>query len=66
MTTSASTPKIGLASRLVNAILAIAPIFNMAKQGVADLWYESLKMQFSKPRLKPTSGYVQNVHSYLD
>ncbi len=32
VTTSTSSPKIGLASRLVNGILAIAPLFNIAKQ----------------------------------
>ncbi|MFN5748869.1 MAG: hypothetical protein ACK47L_10385 [Pseudanabaena sp.] len=29
---SAPSPKIGLASRLVNGILAISPLFNIAKQ----------------------------------
>ena len=32
VSTSTSSPQIGLASRLVNGILAIAPLFNIAKQ----------------------------------
>jgi hypothetical protein len=34
--------------------------------GVADLRYESFYLQFLKPRLKLTFGYMQNWHSYLD
>jgi hypothetical protein len=33
--------------------------------GVADLRYESSFMEFLKPRLKLTFGYVQIWHSYL-
>jgi ubiquinone/menaquinone biosynthesis C-methylase UbiE len=39
-TTSATTPKIGLASRLVNGILAIAPLFNIAKQRARNMMIE--------------------------
>ena len=35
--TSNSSPKIGLASRLVNGILAIAPLFNIAKQRARNM-----------------------------
>ena len=37
---SAPSPKIGLASRLVNSILAIAPIFNIAKQRARKMMIE--------------------------
>jgi ubiquinone/menaquinone biosynthesis C-methylase UbiE len=39
-TTSATAPKIGLASRLVNGILAIAPLFNIAKQRARNMMIE--------------------------
>ena len=38
--TSNSSPKIGLASRLVNSILAIAPLFNIAKQRARKMMIE--------------------------
>jgi ubiquinone/menaquinone biosynthesis C-methylase UbiE len=38
--TSNSSPKIGLASRLVNGILAIAPLFNIAKQRARNMMIE--------------------------
>jgi ubiquinone/menaquinone biosynthesis C-methylase UbiE len=38
--TSAPNPKMGLASRLVNGILAIAPIFNIAKQRARKMMIE--------------------------
>lgn len=40
VTTSTSLPKIGLASRLVNSILAIAPLFNIAKQRARKMMIE--------------------------
>ncbi|NUN66265.1 class I SAM-dependent methyltransferase [Pseudanabaena biceps] len=40
VTTSAPNPKIGLVSRLVNGILAIAPIFNIAKQRARKMMIE--------------------------
>ena len=40
VTTSAPSPKIGLASRLVNGILAIAPLFNIAKQRARKMMIE--------------------------
>lgn len=39
-TTSAPNPKIGIVSRLVNGILAIAPIFNIAKQRARKMMIE--------------------------
>lgn len=39
-TTSTSSPKIGLASRFVNSILAIAPLFNIAKQRARKMMIE--------------------------
>ena len=38
--TANTTPKIGLASRLVNRILAIAPLFNIAKQRARKMMIE--------------------------
>jgi len=38
--TANTTPKIGLASRLVNGILAIAPLFNIAKQRARKMMIE--------------------------
>ncbi|TYQ29949.1 class I SAM-dependent methyltransferase [Pseudanabaena sp. UWO310] len=40
ITTSAPNPKIGLASRIVNGILAIAPLFNLAKQRARKMMIE--------------------------
>jgi hypothetical protein len=36
------------------------------KDGVADLRYESSFVEFLKPRLKLTFGYVKSWYSYLD
>ncbi len=40
VTTSAPSPKIGLASRLVNGILSIKPLFNVAKQRARKMMIE--------------------------
>ena len=37
--------------------------FDKPKSGVADLRYESSFVEFLKPRLRLTLGYVQNWHS---
>jgi hypothetical protein len=38
--TTNPTPKIGLASRLVNGLLSIAPLFNIAKQRARKMMIE--------------------------
>lgn len=36
------------------------------RSGVADLGHDSFRLQFLKPRLKPTVGCAQSGYSYLD
>ena len=71
-TTSATTPKIGLASRLVNGILAIAPLFNIAKQRARNMMIEraesmgvnwrQIVADLQKKDLDSELAQVQNPH----
>lgn len=72
VTTSAPNPKIGLVSRLVNGILAIAPIFNIAKQRARKMMIEraesmgvdwlQIAADLQKQDLDGELAQVQNPH----